>query len=480
MGLLDMLGSDNGLLGLHLMAAGSAKPVRTGFGEGLLGALQGVQAQRQAEKDRAMKERMQLAQLGLLGAQMDETKAQAAQREAQAAKSGGLQELLQGIIGGQSVPSQHGLAGGGINLGGVQEPMRPRPAGLAGATPEQMLALKAAGIDGRELWQDAQRGLEVKPGSFYQKGDRREYIGDPTKGIGMEGGRVVLMPGAQDAQAALAGATKTAEAQANASFDPVRGIMPDGSEGIVGSRKSVLEQFNQPRQLQPPQLPAIDRVRAAMARNGDAAANFDIGGVRGSIGGTTGGGIKTGYSPTEKARVETIGLGNQSFMKDRYAPALEAGDAATQTIAATQAARSALAGLGKSGWGTPMIAGAASVLGALGVPQAEKFASNAQMFQSAAMGRLWTTLNAAKGPQTEGDAERASKTFAQLENTPRANEFILDMTHATAERERLKAQYFREALPMAQESGDLQEIERRWARIAPSVFTLPMMKRWAQ
>jgi hypothetical protein len=122
----------------------------------------------------------------------------------------------------------------------------------------------------------------------------------------------------------------------------------------------------------------------------------------------------------------------------------------------------------------------AGVLGALGVPQAQQFAGNAQKFQSAAMDRLWTTLNDAKGMQTEGDAERAKQTFARLENTPKANMFILDLAQAKAERDRLKAQYFRQALPFAQKNGDLQEIERRWSEKAPSVWSLPMMQKWAQ
>jgi hypothetical protein len=62
-GLLDILGSDTGLLGLQLMAAGSAKPVRTGFGEGLLSSLQAVQAQRAAEEDRKARQQMQAMQM---------------------------------------------------------------------------------------------------------------------------------------------------------------------------------------------------------------------------------------------------------------------------------------------------------------------------------------------------------------------------------------------------------------------------------
>ena len=136
--------------------------------------------------------------------------------------------------------------------------------------------------------------------------------------------------------------------------------------------------------------------------------------------------------------------------------------------------------LGKTGWGTEAMGSAASILGALGVPQAERFAGNVQTFQSAAMDRLWTNLNAAKGPQTEGDAERSAKTWAQLKNTPQANLYILDLSQAQAERDQLRARYFQEALPLAQQSGDLQEIERRWSRVQPSIWSMPSMKRWAR
>lgn len=58
MGLLDALSSDNGLLGLALLSAGSAKPVRTGLGEGLLGGLQLVQQQRAQREDREQRRLM--------------------------------------------------------------------------------------------------------------------------------------------------------------------------------------------------------------------------------------------------------------------------------------------------------------------------------------------------------------------------------------------------------------------------------------
>lgn len=158
-GLMDILGSDTGLLGLQLMAAGSAKPVRTGFGEGLLGALQSVQAQRQAEKDRALKEQMQLAQLGLIGAQTEETKAQAAARLAageearkkaeqlaqQQAQAMERMRAFQGALGGPTSPQQALAEGGGptpANAARIGQVQAPNWQALALQFPDQIELIK--------------------------------------------------------------------------------------------------------------------------------------------------------------------------------------------------------------------------------------------------------------------------------------------------------------------------------------------------
>jgi hypothetical protein len=189
-------------------------------------------------------------------------------------------------------------------------------------------------------------------------------------------------------------------------------------------------------------------------------------------------GAAAGPSVREKASAEAISLGNQSFMKDTYSSVLDEGRAADSVVVSVQTARNAVRNLGGTGWGVPTVAAVSSALAALGVPQAERVATNAQTFQQAAMTRLWETLNAAKGPQTEGDADRASKTFAQLQDTTRKNLYVLDLAQAQAERAQMRARFFREALPLAQAEGDLQRIGREWARIQPSVFEMPSMRQY--
>ena len=91
MGLLEMMNSDQGLLGLHLMAAAAPRERRVGFGEGLLGGLQGVQAQRAAEEDRKARRQMQEMQ-------MRQQQMQLAALEAEQRKQQGVDQAFRGAM----------------------------------------------------------------------------------------------------------------------------------------------------------------------------------------------------------------------------------------------------------------------------------------------------------------------------------------------------------------------------------------------
>ena len=177
-----------------------------------------------------------------------------------------------------------------------------------------------------------------------------------------------------------------------------------------------------------------------------------------------------------------MAAGNTGFMKELYFPTLQEGKDANSMLVSVTTARNALKNIGNTGWGTPTKLQAASMLSAMGVPQATKFAANAEMFQQAAMERLWSTLNAAKGMQTEGDASRAGQTFVQLKDTTQKNLYVLDLAQAVAEKAQRKAQFFREAYPLAVKEGDLQRVDREWndRKLNISIFDMPSMKKWAQ
>lgn len=195
---------------------------------------------------------------------------------------------------------------------------------------------------------------------------------------------------------------------------------------------------------------------------------------------TGGQGFAAGPSSAERASADAFGKINDVWLKSSYEPVVSAGNAANETLASIQAARQTLGRIGQTGWGTEAKAYAANVLVGLGVSSknAEMYATNVQQFQNIAMTNLKTALDAASGPQTEGDAERGAKLFASLQNTPQANEFILDLSEAKAQRDAMKAKFFQEALPVARAKGDLQEVEREWQKRAPSIFSLPSMRKW--
>jgi hypothetical protein len=87
----------------------------------------------------------------------------------------------------------------------------------------------------------------------------------------------------------------------------------------------------------------------------------------------------------------------------------------------------------ETGFGTETIASAAKVLAALGVPNAEKFATNSQVFQAKATEAVLQKQLEQKGPQTESDAQRIDQIGAQLGKTTAGNKFLL-----TTAKEQLK------------------------------------------
>jgi hypothetical protein len=89
----------------------------------------------------------------------------------------------------------------------------------------------------------------------------------------------------------------------------------------------------------------------------------------------------------------------------------------------------------KTGFGTEAKKAAASVLSALGVPEAEKVATDGQRFLAASQQAVLQRQLEQKGPQTEADAQRITQTGAQLGNTVNANRFIISVAKAQLKRD---------------------------------------------
>ena len=88
-----------------------------------------------------------------------------------------------------------------------------------------------------------------------------------------------------------------------------------------------------------------------------------------------------------------------------------------------------------TGFGTDVKTAGASVLAALGVKNAEKFATNSQTFLAATQQAVLQKQLEQKGTQTAADAERITQTAAQRGNTVDANRFLIDVAREQLRRD---------------------------------------------
>jgi hypothetical protein len=113
------------------------------------------------------------------------------------------------------------------------------------------------------------------------------------------------------------------------------------------------------------------------------------------------------------------------MLVDQYRDISKSAGLAVKTLPSIEANLSALNKGFDTGFGKETVAAGASVLAALGVKNAEKFATDTQTFQSNAINGVLQKQLEQKGPQTESDAKRIEQIGAQLGKTKQANEFIL-------------------------------------------------------
>ena len=184
----------------------------------------------------------------------------------------------------------------------------------------------------------------------------------------------------------------------------------------------------------------------------------------------------------DMGKVETSGRVklNEDFIEKEYRPTMDAASAASRMNFMADAIEKLDIRTGK---GADFMAGAAKILTGMGLAPAavEQYASDATKFQSFVMKNNWEVLNLAKGPQTEGDSQRAMATWMQLENTPEANKYIADFMRAANARVKEKAAYYRKNMSRAKGSGELDNLEREWAdspEANKSIFDYPSMKKW--
>jgi hypothetical protein len=117
------------------------------------------------------------------------------------------------------------------------------------------------------------------------------------------------------------------------------------------------------------------------------------------------------------------------------------------------------------------------VLAALGVKDAEKFATDTQTFQSNAMNALMQKQLEQKGPQTESDAARLEQIGAQLGKTKDANRFILDTAKEQLKRDIDQRDFYAK---WQEKTGSFKGAENAWfaGEGGKSLFDRPALKKY--
>jgi hypothetical protein len=138
---------------------------------------------------------------------------------------------------------------------------------------------------------------------------------------------------------------------------------------------------------------------------------------------------KVQLPPQEKAEQAKRG----EMLVSEYSDISKAAKLAVKTIPSIDANLNILSEGFRTGFGTQTVATGASVLAALGVQNAEKFATNSQIFRAKASEAVLQKQLEQKGPQTQSDSERIEQIGAQLGKTTAGNKFVL-----TTAKEQLK------------------------------------------
>lgn len=131
-----------------------------------------------------------------------------------------------------------------------------------------------------------------------------------------------------------------------------------------------------------------------------------------------------------------------------------------------------------TGFGTETKAAGASVLAALGVSNADKFATNAQIFQAKATEAVLQKQLEQKGPQTESDAKRIDAVGAQLGKTTDGNKFLLTTAKEQLKRD-MEQRNFYDAWWKKNKTYDGAEDAWFAGEGGKSLFDRPALKKYA-
>lgn len=195
----------------------------------------------------------------------------------------------------------------------------------------------------------------------------------------------------------------------------------DGSEKILSDR--------QPYEALSPDIRAVEYLGGKPLAGSGAAGMGQVGQYRQQIAPRTD--VRVGGPILENAEQKGMGEFNIKNFGDANTQAA----LAQKTLPSLEIQSQILNKGFTTGFGTEVQKAGASVLAALGVPEAAKFATDAQTFLAATQQAVLQKQLEQKGPQTEADSRRVTQTGAQLGNTVQANQFLIDVAREQLKRD---------------------------------------------
>ena len=137
---------------------------------------------------------------------------------------------------------------------------------------------------------------------------------------------------------------------------------------------------------------------------------------------------------------------------------------------------------GLTGPGAPFWQGVKAFLNAAGVPASVIDVTPEQELVAQSNNLVWDTLAQQKGPQTDNDFKRMQAIWPNLQNTPEANQFLIDSSRAILNRRQRQIDFYRKNYQEYARRGTPSALDDAWnatPEAQRSVWDELGMKRWA-
>ena len=187
----------------------------------------------------------------------------------------------------------------------------------------------------------------------------------------------------------------------------------------------------------PTDLARLQNERAALLPGDPRIAQYDDA-IRKATNFAPGTQVNVKLPPLENAELK----GKGELNVKQYGAISDAARLASKTLPSLDIQSNILDKGFKTGFGTDAQKAGASVLASLGIPEAARFATDAQTFLASTQQAVLQRQLEQKGPQTESDAQRITQTGAQLGNTPDANRFLIDVAKGQYKRDIEQRSFF--------------------------------------